>query len=63
MSPEDWRKLLVRRAKAEGAPVEDPEATDANVRDIQLERAVDVLKGVMIFQSQNGLQEMASSAL
>ena len=65
MSPDDWRKLLVRRARAEGAPIEEAEDSDeesVEFRDIQLDRAVDVLKGVMIFQSQNDLQMMASSA-
>ena len=61
MSPDDWRKLLIQRAKAEGAPVEERDKESGVVRDVQLERAIDVLKGVMIFASQNELQMMANS--
>jgi carboxyl-terminal processing protease len=63
MSPDDWRKLLIQRAKVDGGPAEESEEESRVVRDIQLERAVDVLKGVMIFESQNELQMMASSAV
>ena len=61
MSPEDWRKLLVKRAKSEGATIEEGEDESGEFRDVQLDRAVDVLKGVMIFQTQNDHQMMASS--
>jgi len=53
MPPEDWHKLLVKRARPENVESsEDDEEVD--ITDIQLERAVDVLKGIMIFQSDNG---------
>ena len=62
MAPDDWRKLLIQRAKAEGAPIEEEDEEESGeVRDVQLDRAIDVLKGVMIFQAQNEPQVMASS--
>ncbi len=55
LAPEDWMKLLARRAQEESAmPDEEKDPELLDVRDIQLERAVDVLKGVMIFETQNG---------
>jgi carboxyl-terminal processing protease len=61
MSPDDWRKLLIQRAKAEGVLIEESEEKSGEVRDVQLDRAIDVLKGVMMFESQNELQAMADS--
>ncbi len=53
MPPEDWRKLLIRRSRAEHAAPEDLVDDEGqpldDVVDIQLERAVDVLKGVLRF--------------
>ncbi|NCC51757.1 MAG: S41 family peptidase [Spartobacteria bacterium] len=55
MPPEDWHKLMVERARPENAgPPERDEAEPAKVVDVQLERAVDVLKGIMLFQTDNG---------
>ena len=65
MSPEDWRRLLIQRAQlgalepAEEAGAE-PEEEAGDVLDVQLERAVDVLKGVMIFEAQNHGGSLAS---
>lgn len=50
--PDDWRKLLLRRARPENAePMEGEEDWD-DVVDVQLERAVDLMKGIMIFEAQ-----------
>ena len=61
MDPEIWRRLLVKSARPENA---DPEAWDEEAEeeeipeedlvDVQLERAIDVLKGIMIFEAGNG---------
>ena len=61
MSPEDWQNLLIQRAGDEGTPPEEGGELE-NVHDVQLDRAIDVLKGVMIFQTQNRSNMMASSA-
>ncbi len=54
MSPEDWRLLMLKRAREEN-PIDDAGATkeEQHVRDVQLERAVSVLKGILIFQSRS----------
>jgi carboxyl-terminal processing protease len=57
MNPEIWRKLLTIRSRPAGAEP-DPEdaagaAAEAPPVDIQLQRAVDVLKGVMSFSARN----------
>ncbi|MFH0909717.1 MAG: S41 family peptidase [bacterium] len=64
MSPDDWRKIRINHAKAEnGGPDDDVEgeeddaqkAGDAKkdeVVDVQLQRAIDVLKGVMSFTAR-----------
>ncbi len=62
MAPEDWHKLMVKRARPENAEPEPDEEETEDVVDIQLQRALDVLKGVMIFETQNDLQMMACSA-
>jgi carboxyl-terminal processing protease len=52
MAGEAWRKVLLRRAQEEN----DPMSVDEELKDVvdtQLERAVDVLKGIMIFQAEN----------
>jgi len=46
LSPEDWQKLMLER-EGGGRP------GGKDVRDVQLERAVDVIKGIRIFQTQN----------
>ena len=52
MSPEDWRRLWLQRARPKGAPPpEEENGEEAKpVTDVQLERAIAVLKGVMIYQ-------------
>jgi carboxyl-terminal processing protease len=54
MNPEDWHDLLAQRAVPEGADPQDMEAVrgGAEVKDLQLQRAVDVLKGIMTFSAQ-----------
>ncbi len=52
ISPDDWRKLLLKRSRPENAePLEGEEDLD-DVVDVQLQRAVDLLKGIMIFEAQ-----------
>ncbi|MFH0954326.1 MAG: S41 family peptidase [Verrucomicrobiota bacterium] len=62
MSPDDWRKLLIKRSRVENAELEAGEEDVSSVVDIQLQRAVDVLKGLMIFEAQSTPSMMASSA-
>ncbi|MCX6996133.1 MAG: S41 family peptidase [Kiritimatiellaeota bacterium] len=52
MSPEDWRRLWLQRALPKGSPpLEDENGEEAKpVTDVQLERAIAVLKGVMIYK-------------
>lgn len=53
--PEEWRKLLIKRSRPENSDIEFEDDLDLeDVVDVQLERAIDVLKGVMIFESNNG---------
>ena len=59
MNPDDWRKLLIKRSRPENAEPEEGEEDVSGVVDIQLERAVDVLKGIMIFEAQNTTPLMA----
>lgn len=57
ITPEDWRKLLIKRSRPENADPEldaDLDLDLDNVVDIQLERALDVLKGIMIFEAAIG---------
>ena len=61
MPPEDWRKLLIARSRPENVkPIEGEELAE-DVVDVQLERAVDVLKGIMIFEARNVDAALASS--
>ncbi len=63
MSPEVWRKIAQQRLEPGNAAtiedMSDEEKADAipagstTLRDIQLERAVDVLRGIMTFTAQN----------
>jgi len=64
MSPEDWRKIRLDHAKAENGGIDDDAAEEEGdvqvtgdsskdeVIDVQLQRAIDVLKGVMSFTAQ-----------
>ncbi len=57
MSIEDWYKVLAQRSREEYGESQPPEAQlpekpkTAPVTDVQLERAVDVLKGILLFNS------------
>ncbi len=53
--PEEWRKLLIKRSRPENSELDFEEDFDLDdVVDVQLERAVDVLKGIMIFEANSG---------
>ncbi|MBU4201383.1 MAG: S41 family peptidase [Verrucomicrobia bacterium] len=61
MLPEQWRKVQIKRSRDEVGDVDEEELkTDSEslaargepAIDVQLERAVDVLKGIRLFQSQ-----------
>lgn len=62
VSEEDERKLLIQRARGNLPPEEGAEK-EQPVRDIQLERAVDVIKGVKLFakQKRNGKSELKTA--
>ena len=51
MAPEDWHQLLIQRSRIEGAAPEEGEEEAGDVEDVQLDRAIDVLKGIMTFQA------------
>ena len=63
MASDDWVKIMEKRARAtqeldpEAEIVNESDAMDSEeweeVIDVQLERAIDVIKGIKIFQSQN----------
>jgi carboxyl-terminal processing protease len=52
VSPEDWARIVRARAEADPVPGAAP-AAPAPPRDIQLERAVDVLKGIMLYRAES----------
>lgn len=53
MSPEEWQAVLQQRSRTEKR--QEPDAPAASPpRDIQLERAIDVLKGIHLFHTQCG---------
>lgn len=54
MAPEEWGRILLMRSRPKLAEVEEWEKDLADAEDIQLKRAVDILKGITIFQAQNG---------
>lgn len=52
MSPEDWQKLMMQKARKE-SPLDEPGLPAAeDVRDVQLDRAVMVLKGILTYQAR-----------
>ncbi len=60
MAPDDWHKLLIQRARAENMePAGAEEEPVEDVVDVQLLRAIDVLKGVMMFEAQVQPGQMA----
>ena len=46
--PEDFRKLWLQRQRPKNAPPAEDAEAEAHVTDVQLERAVDALKGVLV---------------
>lgn len=59
LSPEQERLLMMQRREETGVDTDRKEL--ANFRDTQLERAVDALKGVMIYAEKTGGQKRASA--
>ncbi len=54
ISAEDWRRLLIKRSRPDNAEIDLDEDLDLeDVVDVQLERAIDVLKGIMIFEANS----------
>lgn len=53
ISSEDWRKLLLKRSRPEHAAPEEGEEDLSNVTDVQLDRAIAVLKGILLFMVEN----------
>jgi carboxyl-terminal processing protease len=60
MTPEQERMLILQRREGFTTDPERNEAA-ANFRDTQLERAVDALKGVMIYAEKTGPVKRASA--
>jgi carboxyl-terminal processing protease len=59
LAPSEWRRLLIQRSRPDTLPQQDTEnaeetTPEEELADPQLERALDVLKGIMIFRSHNG---------
>ncbi len=56
ISTDDWRRLLIKRSRPENADLEQLDEDDdfEDLTDVQLERAIDVLKGIIIFEAHNG---------
>lgn len=54
LAPEAWQNVLIRRANEEMPGSVEPALLEkaADAHDIQLERAVDLLKGILIFQGK-----------
>lgn len=52
MSPDDLRQLMVQRARAETPLAETGETEETPVVDVQLERAISVLKGILVYQAR-----------
>lgn len=49
VDPEEWMELMVRRTRPQE---EEEKETTVDAQDRQLQRALDVLKGILIFQSK-----------
>jgi carboxyl-terminal processing protease len=49
MSPEDWHKLWLQRQRPKNAPLAEDEEPLQPITDVQLDRAVDALKGVLAY--------------
>lgn len=53
MSPDDWRSLMVQRARKENPTAVTITPEEESVHDVQMDRAILVLKGIMTFQARN----------
>ena len=53
MSPEQWQKVLIKRSRDEFGDVSEEESKVdlSDATDIQLERAIDILKAIRSFQT------------
>jgi carboxyl-terminal processing protease len=57
VTPEEWQKVMIKRADQENPGALDPKDKPADldtITDRQLDRAVDLLKGILIFQARKG---------
>jgi carboxyl-terminal processing protease len=55
LAPDEWQKVVLKRIETETPAAVDPKTRPADldkVTDRQLDRAVDLLKGIMIFQGK-----------
>lgn len=53
MSPDTWRSLMMQRARRENPQAYADEADEPVLQDVQLDRAVSVLKGILTFQARS----------
>ena len=61
MPPEDWHKLLLQRSRRENSLPDEDATGEEPVVDTQLERAIVVLKGIMIFEAKGQAEMMAGN--
>jgi len=63
MAPDLWQRVQIKRSRAELGNEEDddPRLDLKNAMDIQLERAIDVLKGIRIFKAERSVVRMAKN--
>ena len=52
MDPEVWRMLMMKRSRPPGAELEEGEESYEDVIDVQQERAIDVLNGIIMFEAK-----------
>jgi len=53
MSPDDWRGLMLQRARKENPAAYTITPEEQNVQDVQLDRALLVLKGILTYQARS----------
>jgi len=53
MSPDDWRGLMLQRARKENPAAYTITPEEQNVQDVQMDRAILVLKGIMTYQARS----------
>lgn len=53
MSPDDWRGLMLQRARKENPAAYTITPEEQSVQDVQMDRAILVLKGIMTFQARS----------